>query len=134
MKIRLAKRKDYNVIVDKLQNFEKIDYLTDKHVERDIRYRNCYVLEDRGKIVAIGSIVYDNEFKMYYIKRLMVLDSNSRGKGYGKYIMKYLSNIKPIVATTPFKDNYVMRSLIESIGFEYKYTFLENYQLFVKGQ
>lgn len=132
MKVRVATRKDYGVIVGKLHNFEKIDYLTEKNVETDIRHKNCYALEDKGEIVAIGSIVYDNEFKMYYIKRLMILDENSKGKGYGKYIMKYLSNKKPVIATTPFKDNYIMKKLIESIGFKYKYTFLENYQLFVK--
>jgi len=130
--IRVATVHDYKYISRSLAMLDKIDYITDEHVIEDIKNEDCYVLEDCEKIVAIASLVYDSDFNMHYIKRLLVLDLNSHGKGYGKKMMKHMSELSSVIAVTPFKSNTVMKKIVESLGFEYKYTFLHNYTLYVK--
>lgn len=131
--IRLATFSDYKKIAISLGKIEKLSYINKVHLKEDIEKEQCYLKIVKGKIVAIGSLVFDKEYNMYYVKRVIVMNKKYHRKGYGKELISHLSKLKKPVAITPFKENEKMKKLIEGLGFTFKYSFLENFQLYVKN-
>lgn len=130
--MRLATLKDYKRISVALSNKEYISYLTKSHVRNDIKNKNCYVLERNNKIIGIGSIIYDRDYKSFYIKRVLILNKKNQGKGYAKIIIRELSSLKENICVTPYKDNDIMIRILKSLGFKFRYNFLDNFSLYQK--
>lgn len=116
--IRQAKQKDYRRLVNSINSGKKVDYITATQLKQDLKNQELFVLEDCGKLVAIFSIVYDNQFKSHYIKRLKVLNRKNLGKGYASRIIEYVSRLPHKVSATPWEDNQAVRHLLEKFGFE----------------
>lgn len=129
--VRQANTKDYKKLVSSLRFiFKDNAYISLEYLKQDIKNENCYIMEVDNKIVAIASLVYDKEYNMYYIKRLSVPNKKNRSKGYATSMIKELKEIKPITAVTPWKENVAMQKILEKLGFQYNYTFKENYMLY----
>lgn len=77
-----------------------------------------------GECKGIASVVYDSEFKYFYIKRLLIFERN---KGYSKAILTYLTYKYKKCAITPYESNTAIIKVIEELGYKYRYTFLESY-------
>lgn len=103
----------------------EIDFLTEKHLTTDFNANNLYMNKKDNQIVGICSLEYSEEFSVTYIKRLLIF---KQGKGYAKEFLSYFCSlgIRPL-AITPFTENKATISIIKSLGFEYKYTFLKDY-------
>jgi len=134
MEIRKANQKDYKRLVISLRNvFVANPYINKNYLKQDIENNACYIIEENNKIVAIASLVYDTKYGMHYIKRLCVPNKKMRSKGYAKELIAYLKEQKKPVAITPWKENVAMRRLVEKLGFEFQYSFQENYMLYLSN-
>lgn len=132
--IRKATIKDYkrlSISLGLVKN--KPSYITKELLKLDILQSECYVLEENKKLIGIGSIVFDYERDCYYIKRVMIFNKSYQGKGYGKQILKELSQLENKIAVTPFKKNAKMRNIIKSLGFKFQYSFNENFLFYLKS-
>lgn len=131
MTVRQANETEYRKLVSSLRFvFKNNSYINKDYLKQDLKNGSCYVVEDNGKIVAIGSLVYDSTYKMYYIKRVSVPNKRKRSKGYAKELIQTLKDAAEVVAVTPWKDNIAMQKILEQVGFKYNYTFQENYMLY----
>ena len=131
MIVRQAKPNDYKRLISSLRFvFKSNSYINKDYLKQDLQNGTCYVLENNNKIVAIASLVYDNNYKIHYIKRLSVPNKRQRSKGYAKEMIKFLKNAAEVVAVTPWEENIAMRKILEQLGFQYQYTFQENYMLY----
>jgi hypothetical protein len=126
--IRRATIKDYpkiyQIIIEK-----NIPYITTTQIFSDITNKECYLIEDCGKIKAICSFVACPSYHNYAIKRLCVIEERH---GYGKQIIGFLINQKvnlPIVCT-PWEDNIAMRSILEYYHFQLKSIFNNKWCLY----
>ena len=126
--IRKATIKDYpkiyQIVIEK-----NIPYITTTQIFSDITNKECYIIEDCGKIKAICSFVACPTYHNYAIKRLCVIEER---QGYGKQIIGFLINQKvnlPIVCT-PWEDNIAMRSILEYYHFQLKSIFNNKWCLY----
>ena len=123
--IRKANNNDYIRIVRVIQN-KHINYITPAHVKEDIKNNRMFVMIIDEKIVAILSMVFDNDYKYYAMKRLCVLNKKNRGKGYARELLQFVSlQARGKVGCTPWIDNNAMRHILESMGFKLEYIFDE---------
>lgn len=131
MEIRYASKKDTLSVVRSLQN-KKIDYNTTKQAKEDIANNRMIVVVDNNKIVASCALVEEPTYNYTAIKRLCVFNNKNRRKGYGSALMNYVCSlgIKNLGAT-PWNNTGAIR-LFEKFGFKYQYTFLENYNFYLK--
>ena len=91
MIVRQAKPNDYKRLISSLRFvFKSNSYINKDYLKQDLQNGTCYVLENNNKIVAIASLVYDNNYKVHYIKRLSVPNKRQRSKGYAKEMIKFL--------------------------------------------
>lgn len=122
--------KQLHKIIYLLQRIEPIEYITVEHIKLDFENENLYgIIGEGNDVLAIASLVWENDFDMFYIKRLKVF---KEGFGYGNSMVNYLSSIHIPVAITPFESNTAVIKIIDKLGFDYKYTFLDYYQLYIK--
>ena len=126
--IRKATIKDYpkiyQIVIEK-----NIPYITTTQIFSDITNKECYIIENRGKIKAICSFVACPTYHNYAIKRLCVIEER---QGYGKQIIGFLINQKvnlPIVCT-PWEDNIAMRNILEYYHFQLKSIFNNKWCLY----
>ena len=121
----------FSEILELLLKIEPIDYATPNHFLQDFLVGDLYAVVDSedSNIKAIGTLFYDDTFQLSYIKRVV---SFHRGSGYAKEIIRELASLRERVAITPFIDNHQMIKIVESLGFEFKYTFLDNYAFYIK--
>lgn len=130
--IRQATISDYRGIAIAIGKAKKVSYMNKSLLKDDIARGNCYIKVVLGKIVCVGSIVWDNEQGLHYIKRLAITNKKNRGKGYAREFISFASQLHSPIAITPWKDNKPMIALVESLGFNLRYLFLENYMFYVK--
>ena len=129
--IRKANSQDYRRLLSSLRFvFKANPYINIEYLKADISCGNCYIFEEDGKTLAIASLVYDDEHRMHYIKRLAVPNKRRRSKGYAKQFIEVLKDMAPIVAATPWEENVAMRKSLEQLGFTHRYTFNEYYMLY----
>ena len=112
-----------------VQQYSTVDYITASYVERDFARQELFSWEIEGEVLGIASLVWDDTFKMHYIKRLLVFQQN---KGVAKALLRELSIMAKSVAITPFPDNHTMLHIIIQLGFTYMYTFQGVYMLHIK--
>ena len=65
--IRKANINDYiKLAISINKTSKKSPYINKELLHSDIVNGNCYIYEKNGKAVAIGSLVFDNHYQMYY--------------------------------------------------------------------
>ena len=133
MMIRLATKADYKGVACSLRN-KNIEYITSSHAKNDIENQCLFVMEEEGKIIAQCALVREAAYNYYAIKRLVVYNKKNCGRGIAeKFITFFCEKDIPTLGCTPWKDNAVMKKLLERNGFVYQYTFLENYQFYKRA-
>ena len=132
MKIRLAESTDYKRIAMALRN-KHIEYITPAHAREDIANHRLYVVEEDGMIIAQCALVEEPAHHYHAIKRLVIYNRKNCGRGIARQFIRYFCAMNlPALGCTPWTDNQKMKYLLVSNGFEYQYTFLENYEFFLK--
>lgn len=132
MTIRLATQKDYRRIARALQN-KKIDYITHTHAREDIQQQRLYVIEENGCLIAQCAIVEEHEHGYHAIKRLTVYNKKNCGRGIAELFIQFFCGMSfDAIGCTPWTDNATMKKLLVRNGFVYQYTFLGNYEFFLK--
>ena len=135
MEIRKADAFDFARIVRCIQN-KHISYITPEHVRWDVIFGRQYIMEnDKGKIVAMLSLVWDDSNNYWAMKRLCVPNKRNQGKGYAQEMLKYVSAQVPgeKVGCTPWVDNGAMRHTLEKLGFQLEYIFSEKWCFYSKN-
>lgn len=123
MMIRQATTNDTIHVVRSLQN-KRIEYATTAMAKADISNSRMYLLEEDGKIVAMCSVVYDNHYDYYAIKRVVVFNKKNCGKGYASSLISYVSSLGfSSIGCTPWIDNISMQKLLIKLGFHFEYLF-----------
>ena len=130
--IRQATKADYIKLLRSIQVVSKsAPYINKNYLKEDIEKGACYINIINNKFVAICSLVYDENHKMYYFKRLTIPNKKNRGKGYAKEMLQFVQSIATsTLAVTPWEDNYTMRTMLEKLGFHFQYKFLDKYMLY----
>lgn len=132
MIIRKASLKDFDFISSKIKLLS-ISYITPDHIRNDIEMSRQYVLEENGNIIAIAAIIWDAQYNYYALKRLCVLESNMRGKGYAREMIRFLSTqVRGRFGCTPWTDNIKMRMLLENENFKLEYIFNGHWCFYLK--
>ena len=132
MKIRLAESTDYRRIAMALRN-KRIEYITPAHAREDIANNRLYVVEEDGMIIAQCALVEEPAHHYHAIKRLVIYNRKNCGRGIARQFIHYFCDMNlPALGCTPWTDNQKMKYLLISNGFEYQYTFLGNYEFFLK--
>ena len=125
-----AVRADIYPITRAIQN-KHIDYLTPEHVREDIYNNRLYKCVEKGKTIAIVSVVWDNTYKYYAIKRLCILRKENIGKHIASFFLEYIQNEHQYngekIGCTPWIDNGPMRHILEKEGFVLEYIFSEKW-------
>lgn len=132
MEIRKATPADYKSIACSLRN-KRIDYITPAHAKEDIINNRLFVMCENDKPIAQCALVFEPDFNYYAMKRLTIYNQANQGKGIAKAFISFFCAMNlPALGCTPWKNNTTMHHLLQKFGFEYQYTFLENYQFFKK--
>lgn len=128
MTVRKATPNDYIKLTYHLRK-KHIDYITVEHMQIDLLNKNLYVLEDDSKLLAMISIVWQEEYECYGLKRLLIFNKKNCGKGYAKTLLAAVLEDDKKYSVTPWVDNVAMHRLLSSLGFEYVRTFNEIWTL-----
>lgn len=132
MKIRLANSADYKRIATALRN-KHIDYITPAHAREDIANHRLYVVEEDGMIIAQCALVEEPAHHYHAIKRLVIYNRKNCGRGIAQRFIRYFCTMNlPALGCTPWSDNKVMCRLLVKNGFTYQYTFLNNYEFYLR--
>lgn len=130
--IRKATYEDYVRLVRSIQNKKEVkSYINKDLLRKDIENSSCYIKIENNKIVAMISLVYDNNYQSYYLKRLIIPNKKNHGKSIAKEMISYFqTNFDFPINITPWEDNAPMIGIVEKLGFQFQYKFLENYMLY----
>lgn len=112
---------------------KKIPYITIGQVITDIIENRIFVLLENNKPVAMCSIVWDNNYEYFAIKRLVCFKKCNANKGYATMLIHHCSNLGfyPLGAT-PWVDNKSVRRLFEKEGFVLQYVFQDKWCFYKK--
>lgn len=134
MIIRLAEKADYIHIVRSLQN-KKIAYNTPSHIRADLFNHRLFVIEEKGKIIAQCALVEEPNYGYTAIKRLCIYNKKNCGRGLANAFIEFFADrISSPLGCTPWEENVAMRHILEKNGFVYQYTFLDNYQFYLRSE
>lgn len=133
--LRMAKQEDYHNIIKYLQNLKGCEsYINEQYIINDIINQNLYVVcDENNDVIAISSLLFDQIYNMYYIKRLAIINTAYIGIGISKLIIKTLIELVPVgnkIAITPWRTNEKMINLVTKSGFVFNYIFNEKYMLY----
>ena len=132
MFIRPANFSDYKSIAMSLRN-KGIGYITPTHAREDINNHRLYVMEENGRIIAQCALVHESVHNYYAIKRLVIYNRKNCGRGIAQRFVSYFVAMNlPALGCTPWTDNKVMRRLLVKNGFTHQYTFLNNYEFYLR--
>ena len=133
MTIRKSTMEDYLSIARSIQN-KKLSYITPTLIKQDIQLGRQYVMtNDRNKIIAICSLVYEPNYKYYAIKRLCIPNKKNCGKGYAQAMLEYMiKQPSAKVGCTPWSDNKAMIKMLTRLGFTLEYIFNEKWCFYSK--
>jgi RimJ/RimL family protein N-acetyltransferase len=132
VEIRKANFSDYIKIVRSIQN-KNISYITPAHVREDIKHNRQFVMCENGKVVGILSLVWDNDYNYFAMKRLCITNRKNQGKGYAQMLLSYVSStVSGKVGATPWSSNAPMCHTLEKLGFRLEYVFSEQWCFYSK--
>lgn len=127
MIIRFATEKDKLSAIRSLQK-NQTNYNTVAQLKEDISLNRLIVAENNGKLLAKCALVEETSYNYMAIKRLCVFSKKSKGKGIASALIKYVISLNlGVLGATPWADNEITRHILEKNGFEFQYTFLDNY-------
>lgn len=133
MTIRLATEKDTIRIIRAIQN-KHMDYNTTADVREDVAAGRLFVAEENGKLLGSMAVFYKPHRDYYAITRGCVYSKKSRGKGVASALVDHILSLGlGTYGATPWNDNPAMCHIFEKRGFEYQYTFKENYKFYKKS-
>ena len=133
MEIRKATYADYKRIACALRN-KHIDYITSAHACVDIEHEQLFVMSENGKLIAQCALVHESAHGYHAIKRLVVYNKRNNGRGIAQQFIAFFCAMDlPALGCTPWTDNATMKHLLQKYGFKYQYTFLKNYEFFLKN-
>ena len=131
MFIRLATIDDYTYISHALTR-KAIDYIKPSHAKMDIAEARLYVVEDEGKVIAQCALVEETDYGYIAMKRMVIYRKENNGRGISSMFIKFFSQFDCAIGATPWTENERMKHILRKHGFEYQYTFAENYEFFLK--
>lgn len=132
MEIRKATQADLIHIIRAIQN-KRIGYITPAHAREDVKSGRQFIMVENGKVVAILSLVYDQEHGYFAMKRLLIPNRKNCGKGYAQEMIRFVSaQAQGKVGCTPWADNHAMRHTLEKLGFSLEYIFSEKWCFYSK--
>lgn len=132
MEIRKATQADLIHIIRAIQN-KRIGYITPAHVREDVKSGRQFVMVENDKVIAILSLVYDQEHEYFAMKRLLIPNRKNCGKGYAQEMIQFVSaQAQGKVGCTPWADNYAMRHTLEKLGFSLEYIFSKKWCFYSK--
>ena len=127
MKIRFANENDKLSAIRSLQK-NQTSFCTTAQLKEDLSLGRLIVAEENGKLLGSCAIVNEPNWNYTAIKRLIIYSKKSRGKGIADSLIKYIISLNlGVIGGTPWKENSITRHLFEKNGFEFQYTFMENY-------
>lgn len=131
MEIRLANKNDISKVSLILKSYD-ISYITIEHFREDVKFNRQFIMTENENIIAILSLVYDNQYNYYAMKRLLVTNEY-KGKGYARIMLNYVSQkAQGKVGCTPWTNNAAMRHLLETLNFHLEYIFDNKWCYYVK--
>lgn len=131
MLIRKANDQDYKRVIKSLNRKPKIEFATTAHTRNDMKSGQLFLVTENDKPLAIFSLVFDIEYGMTYLKRLVILNKKNCGKGIAKSSIQYaMKHTQGKLALTPWTDNTPMRNMLSRLGFKHEKTFNGNYELY----
>ena len=131
MEIRKATATDLVHVIRSLQN-KGIDYNTTAQAKADILNNRLFVAIINGKIVGSCAIVEETAYNYTAIKRVCVYNKKNCGKGIASALVAYICGLDlGNLGATPWNNPGMIR-VFEKYGFRYQYTFLENYNFYLK--
>lgn len=130
MEIRKATIADRGIIARALAH-KGINYITPALACSDIDNEYMYLITDCDKIIAICSLL-PNHRGYVAIKRLCVLNNKNRGCGAARMFFDYFCSLGVSLGMTPWIENNAMHHIADKYGFEYQYTFNENYMFYLR--
>ena len=123
---------NFNYICHSLPQ-KKIPYISVSQFKEDYQEQKVYVLEEKGKPVAMCSLVWSDKHQNFAIKRMICFKKANAGKGYANKLVAFISNLeKAPVCCTPWLDNFSMRRILEKNGFQLKYIFSQHWCFYEK--
>lgn len=134
MKIYKATKQEQKRLLLSL-NKVNCSFINKDLLRSDIEKGQCFAIENNNKIIGMITLLYDEKYGMYYIKRFIITNKKNQNKGYAKPILSSILSFVPTnetVAITPFENNSKMINLVQKLGFEFQYSFLEQFQLYTK--
>lgn len=132
MIVRKATSNDYRKLSYHIRN-KHIDYITVSHIAADIESNSLFVLEDNNTLVAMVSVVWQEEFQCCGIKRLVIFNKKNHGKGYASLLLNEVIEKGKKYSVTPWIDNTTMHHLLAKLGFHYVKTFNKIWTLWEKN-
>lgn len=132
MEIRFATINETKSITASIRN-KKIEYNTPAMVKEDIQKSRLVVAVEDGKILGQLAMVEELEWGYVAIKRLCVYNKKNGGKGIASALIQFAceQTEKPLGAS-PWTENTACINLFKKHGFEYQYTYLTNYNFYLK--
>lgn len=130
MEIRKATAEYQSIIMAALAN-KNIDYISPAHAQTDILNGYMYMLCDNEHIVAICSLLPNHRGYMA-IKRLCTIESENNRRGIARIFFDYFCSFGYSLGATPWVSNNKMLHIMDTYGFEYQYTFNENYMFYLR--
>lgn len=133
MEIRFATLEDTLSIVRSLQN-KHIDYNTPAMVKEDIKNHRLVIAIDNNKIVGQIALVYEQNYSYTSLKRLCVYNNKNKGKGIASALVQFAcETVRTPLGASPWTENTACINLFKKFGFKYQYTYLENYNFYLKN-
>lgn len=133
MIVRPATNADTIRIIRAIQN-KHMDYNTPFDVREDVKNNRLFVAEENGKLLGSMAVVYKPHRGYHAIMRGCVYARSSSGKGVASALVDYILSLGyETLGATPWADNGAMCHIFEKRGFEYQYTFKENYKFYKKS-
>ena len=133
MEIRFATLEDTLSIVRSLQN-KHINYNTPAMVKEDIKNHRLVIAIDNNKIVGQIALVYEPNYAYTSLKRLCVYNNKNRGKGIASALVQFVcETVNTPLGASPWTENTACINLFKKFGFKYQYTYLENYNFYLKN-
>ena len=134
MELRKAKTPDEMQKIERAVALKNLPYCTTAQVATDhYEYDRLYVVAEGEKILAILSLVPEQEYGYTAIKRLCILNKKNRGKGIARFALHEIQKVvHGRIGGTPWADNAATRHLFETEGFHLEYIFDEKWCFYVK--
>ena len=132
MYITLATEEHRSYIIHALAS-KAIDYINPSTVGEDITKSRLYVIIENGKPIAQCALVPEEEYGYLAIKRMVIYRKENCGRGLADLLIEHFCALNQPIGATPWKENARVKHILQKHGFEYQYTFLKNYEFFLRN-